>query len=197
MNRKIILFTALVAAFSFNLCASQILPTTIDIVVDDSVDSFCGVCKARDVREDPNRFGKFVTYTFEVNDVMKGDYKQGETVSFTQLEGYKGAVVMSVGNEYCLLLNKQSSSGFRSPVALSFGAYNVTRQKDGRRQLRGAVSRQEIMKDVLKRRPELATRLSKKERDFVTNTTDRNMDYDEFVGFVRTLSDNSKGRGTR
>jgi len=198
MNRKALFIAAVLMGVAFNLNASQILPTTIDRVADDAVDSFCGLCKARDVREDPDRFGKFVTYTFEVHDVMKGDYKQGETISFTQLEGYKGAVVMMTGSEYCLMLNKPSSSGMRSPVALSYGAYNVGRLKDGQKVLRGAVSRQSLMRDVLKRRPELSKRLSKNERDFVTNTTDRNMDYNEFVNFIRALgNDKTENRGGR
>jgi len=176
-------------AVSFNLFATQVLPTTLDRVAEDAEDSFCGVCKARDVSIDPNKFGRNVTYAFEISDVMKGDYKPGETVSFTQFEGFKGAVVMSVGNEYCLLLNKASSSGLRAPVALSYGAYRVTKDKEGGRVLRGAVSRQELMREVLKRRPDLSKRLSKNERDFVTNTTDRNMDYNGFVNFVRSVSE--------
>lgn len=183
-----LLFITLFCLISVTAGATMVVQVPIDKVANDAQDSFCGVCRSRDVVTNPNEFGEKVTYTFEAQDVMKGDHKAGDTIKFTQFEGFKGKISFVVDREYCIMLNKESSAGFRSPVGLSNGVYNVSRNKDGNKLIRASLSRSELTKDIYSRNPSLSKSLSKSERVLVDDTEKKNMNYEDFISLVRKLS---------
>lgn len=161
---------------------------TVDRLSDDAADIFCGVCK--DAKPENEAAVNFRTvYTFSVNDAIKGKYNAGDTVSFSQAGGFKGAVTYEKGKEYCLMLTGESKkSHLRAPVGIFYGKFDVLKSTDGKRTLRGTVSRKTLFRDVTTRRPSLSKSLTTREREVVESKDSRNIDYDDFVSILRKVS---------
>ncbi len=106
---------------------------------------FTGTCTARDAHIKNGMLE--TTYTFKVpaEGVVKGNVP--ETFQFTQWGGSiedakrlgvpapSGIVSYEIGKEYTLFLTGESKLGFRSPVGLGQGKFNVVQGPDGKKQV--------------------------------------------------------------
>lgn len=171
--------------------ASDVIPVNLEEMVSRSDVAFTGKCVSATAKVQ----GRFVvtTYTFQVDEVLKGDVPA--TYTFTQLGASKeeavrlrtpsvsGFPVYKVNSVYTLFLGKASSIGLQSPVGVTQGVVNVTTAADGSRQIQGAAGNEMLFRGM-KVTPAVSKALS-------TGGTAENasgtVDYKSFVEMVKQL----------
>ncbi len=135
--KKLVIATTLLFAILTSARATIVLPLSLPQMAADAALIFQGKVTAVDVRLDPlsRRVATFTT--FEVSDVIKG--QPGTRYTVKQFGGQMpgspvalrihGVPRFNVGEEYILFLPPPSRLGFQSPVGLSQGAFELSKQQ--------------------------------------------------------------------
>lgn len=190
MKRFIFVIVILLASFSY-ANATQIMPgTTLDMVIGVASDIFTCVVEDVKAEEAPeSAFGSKTVYKVKITqDVIKGNYKNGEEITFTMPRGIKGLPVLQKGAEYLLMLPEASSIGYRAPVAFNYGTYSIVADKDGNRKIITELGTETIFKDVVIKKPGLSKSLSGTEKNVVTKGSVREVNYGDFISIIKKIN---------
>jgi hypothetical protein len=166
------------------------VPQNLENLVSRSYVAFTGKCLSA-VAKVQGRF-LVTTYTFQVEEVLKGDV--GATYTFTQLGASKEEAlrlrapsvgefpVYQVNSDYTLFLGNASSIGLQSPVGVTQGVVKVTTAADGSRQIQ-ATGGNEFLFRGMKVSPAVSKALS----TGAAGEGEAAVDYKSFVDMVKQL----------
>lgn len=195
MKRVLIgLFGCLIAAqfllVATQASASEVIPQNLENLVARSDVAFTGKCLSA-VAKIQGRF-LVTTYTFQVEEVLKGDLPA--TYTFTQLGASKeealrlrtpsvsGFPVYQVNGEYTLFLSKPSAIGLQSPVGVTQGVVKVTTAADGTRQIQAGAGNEMLFRGM-----KVSPAVSKALSTGAAGEGSAAVDYRSFVDMVKQL----------
>ena len=150
------------------LFATQVLPLNLNKIVSAAEFAFAGLCI--DVKVEKRKDKHFAnaydvtTYTFLIEEPLKGALKKGQLHKFSQWGSARGKGI--VGNRvigqveykknkrYVLFLTPTSKTGLTSPIGLNQGALNIIVTANGQKSVKSPVLKS-VMSRQLKATPGL------------------------------------------
>ncbi|MBI4236952.1 MAG: hypothetical protein HY696_00865 [Deltaproteobacteria bacterium] len=137
--------------------ATMVAPASLADLTTEAGVIFIGTCQVRETSLKPTPIGGVIPvshYTFEVQEVLKGEIADGSDFQFDQVGGPipvgtstadllrpLSSTVYDVGQTYLLFL-KPLSTGWWTPVGLMQGRFTVTVQPDGSKTVTNGINNQ-------------------------------------------------------
>ncbi len=192
MKRKPLVLIALLFLVVPVADASRVLPLNLPQLVEDAGKIFVGKCTEVRTGKDPQS-GLIVTWTtFEVQEGVKGDVQEVETIK--QIGGTHEGVtattftpVFRVGEEVLLFVYPESPIGLTTAVGLNQGVFNVyTDLKTGKKKVTNGMPENVLFSPQ-------PVKVSKKRGYKITGANDpviadaKTLELDRFIESVKTM----------